>query len=144
MEKYKARQDLSIYPVKAAFSHSWWPDQFEGKGGRTHKSSQMILLSSPEKKGIFLSICRKKREDTKWFDFLAHQLNTQITIREALELLRKATKQWFRSVCWEIWGKITELLFTSHWRPNTHKINFPVTLDEYDTSSLKIYLPLYR
>ena len=53
MEKYKARQDLSIYPVKAAFSHSWWPDQFEGKGGRTHKSSQMILLSSPEKKGIF-------------------------------------------------------------------------------------------
>ena len=53
MEKYKARQDLSIYPVKAAFSHSWWPDQFEGKGGRTHKSSQMILLSSPEKKYSF-------------------------------------------------------------------------------------------
>ena len=59
MEKYKARQDLSIYPVKAAFSHSWWPDQFEGKGGRTHKSSQMILLSSPEKKYSFYQFAGK-------------------------------------------------------------------------------------
>ena len=56
MEKYKARQDLSIYPVKAAFSHSWWPDQFEGKEGRTHKSSQMILLSSPEKSIISINL----------------------------------------------------------------------------------------
>ena len=60
MEKYKARQDLSIYPVKAAFSHSWWPDQFEGKGGRTHKSSQLILLSSPEKKYSFYQFAGKE------------------------------------------------------------------------------------
>ena len=60
MEKYKARQDLSIYPVKAAFSHSWWPDQFEGKGGRTHKSSQMILLSSPEKNVFFYQFAGRR------------------------------------------------------------------------------------
>ena len=92
MEKYKARQDLSIYPVKAAFSHSWWPDQFEGKGGRTHKSSQMILLSSPEKRYFFINL-QEEEGGHKMIRFLSSPANTQITIREALELLRKATKQ---------------------------------------------------
>ena len=92
MEKYKARQDLSIYPVKAAFSHSWWPDQFEGKGGRTHKSSQMILLSSPEKKVFFINL-QEEEGGHKKIRFLSSPANTQITIREALEPLRKATKQ---------------------------------------------------
>ena len=80
MEKYKARQDLSIYPVKAAFSHSWWPDQFEGKGGRTHKSSQMILLSSPGKKYSFYQFAGRG----KCFDFLAHQLTHKSQLEKLL------------------------------------------------------------
>ena len=129
-----------------------WKQPFHIAGGQInlkekeegHTNLPKWFYFQVQKKRYFFINLQEEEGGHKMIRFLSSPANTQITIREALELLRKATKQWFRSVCWEIWGKITKLLFTSHWRPNTHKINFPVTIDEYDTPSLNIYFLLYR